>query len=386
MSSLRLIIREIAHRWVNFLCSLLAVSLAVGLFVAVRTTGQAYRRETRRLMVNMGQNLRIIPKESSLDEFWSKGFSEATMPEEYVQRFAEQEGYSYTHLTAMLHRRVVWRDMHVILTGILPEVLPPDRLQQKPMTFSVEPGTAYVGFEVAKRLGITEGGDIDLFGTPLHVVRCLSESGSDDDIRIYANLHDVQGILELPGRINEIKALECLCIIEASATPIDPRVLAQQQLAEILPEGQVVLVQGIADIRQKQRAAMEGFLALLLPFTAIVCGVWVGLLAMMNVRDRARELAILRALGFTSIRVAALFIAKALVLGIVGAAAGFIGGTAVALGYGPDIFKVTARAIRPEFTCLGWAMIAAPAFAIVASFIPVAQAVTQDPVEGLRRE
>ena len=88
MTILGLILKEIRHRKINFMLGLLAVLTAVALFVAFVTTGRAYRRETRRVMRDMGQNLRIIPKETSIDEFWSVGFSEHTMPEEYVRRFA----------------------------------------------------------------------------------------------------------------------------------------------------------------------------------------------------------------------------------------------------------------------------------------------------------
>ncbi len=243
MSTLGLIYKEIRHRKINFLLGLLAVLAAIALFVAFVTTGRAYRRETRRIMRDMGQNLRIIPKETGIDEFWSVGFSEHTMPEEYVYRFASLKDYEYTHLTATLQKKVKWRDKHVILTGILPEVFPLDKQQQKPMTFSVEPGTVYVGFELARMLNIKAGDEIDIFGKPFTVVKCLSESGSSDDIRIYGDLHDIQGILNMKGKINEIKALECLCLIESAKIEIDPRVLAEQQLTEILPEAKVLLLQ-----------------------------------------------------------------------------------------------------------------------------------------------
>ena len=38
------------------------------------------------------------------------------------------------------------------------------------------------------------------------------ESGSEDDVRIFAHLHDAQELLKLEGQINEIKALNCLCL------------------------------------------------------------------------------------------------------------------------------------------------------------------------------
>jgi len=381
-----LIFKEIRHRKINFILGSLAAITAVALFVAFVTTGSAYRRETRRIMRDMGQNLRIIPRETSIDEFWSVGFSENTMPEEYVNRFASLKGFSYTHLTATLQKKVLWRGMNVILTGILPEVLPLDKRQQKPMTFSVKPGTVYMGYEPAHRLGIKKGDKIDILGKTFTVVECLSLTGSSDDIRIYGHLHDIQKILTLEGRINEIKALECLCIIESSKVPIDPLVLAETQLEKILPEAKVILLQGIAEIRQKQRAAMEGYLAFLMPVIIVVCGAWIGALAMTNVRDRQQEIGIMRALGYGSGKITLLFLGKSVIIGLLGAVLGYLIGTALALNFGPDIFKVTAKAIRPEYILLAYAFIAAPAFACVSSFIPAAYAVSRDPAVTLREE
>jgi len=381
-----LIFKEIRHRKINFMLGLLAVLTAIALFVAFVTTGRAYRRETRRVMRDMGQNLRIIPKETSIDEFWSVGFSEHTMPEEYVRRFASLEGFSYTHLTATLQKKVLWRDMNVILTGILPEVLPLDKQQQKPMTFSVKPGNVYVGFEPARSLGIKQGDEIDILGKTFTVAKCLSISGSSDDIRIYGHLHDIQSILNLEGKINEIKALECLCIIESNKVAIDMLVLAETQLEQVLPEAKVILLQGIAEIRQKQRAAMEGYLAFLMPVIVVVCGAWIGALAMTNVRDRQQEIGIMRALGYGSGKITLLFLGKSVITGLLGAVLGFLIGTALALNFGPDIFKVTAKAIKPEIVCLAFSLIAAPVFACFSSFIPVAYAVTRDPAVTLREE
>jgi len=386
MTILGLIFKEIRHRKINFMLGSLAAVTAVALFVAFITTGRAYRRETRRIMRDMGQNLRIIPKETSIDEFWAVGFSEHTMPEEYVNRFASLEGFSYTHLTATLQKKVLWRGMNVILTGILPEVLPLDKRNQKPMTFSVEPDTVYLGFEPALSLGIKQGDKIDIFGKAFTVVKCLSLTGSKDDIRIYGHLHDIQSILNLEGEINEIKALECLCLIEAENDKRSMLAIAQEQLAKILPEAKVILLQGIAEIRQKQRAAMEGYLAFLMTVIVVVCGAWIGALAMTNVRDRQQEIGIMRALGYGSGKITLLFLGKSVIIGLLGAVLGYLIGTTLALNFGPDIFKVTAKAIRPEYILLAYSFVAAPAFACVSSFIPAAYAVSRDPAVTLREE
>jgi len=311
------------------------------------------------------------------------------MPEEYVHRFASLEGFSYTHLTATLQKKVLWRGMNIILAGILPEVLPLDKRHQKPMTFSVEPGTVYLGFEVAeaaRSLGIEKGGEIDILGRTFTVVKCLSRTGSSDDIRVYGHLHDIQSILNLEGKINEIKALECLCLIEDENDKRSMLAIAQEQLAQILPEAKVILLQGIAEIRQKQRAAMEGYLAFLMLVILAVCGAWVGVLAMVNVWDRQQEIGIMRALGYGSGRITLLFLGKAVIIGLLGAAAGFFIGTALTLNFGPGIFRVTAKAIKPEYAWLAWSLIVAPVFTAVSSFIPAMIAITYDPAVTLREE
>ena len=384
MNVCKLILKEIAHRKINFAMGVVAVSTAVALLVAFITSGHAYRRETRRIMRDMGQNLRIIPKETTMDEFWTQGFSSHTMPEDYVYKFANLKGYSYTHLVATLQQSVKWQGRTVILTGILPEVLPLDKRHQSPMTFSVQPGDAYVGYEVANIFKMKAGEAVDIFDNPFTVKKVLSETGSKDDIRIYSHLHDIQKVLDLAGQINEIKALECLCLIESSDKDIDPRVLAQKQLDKILPEAKVVMLQGIAKIREQQRAAMEGYLAFIMPVILVVCGAWIAVSTMMNVRDRRQEIGIIRALGHNSTKIAVLFLGKSLLIGLVAAFIGYFAGTALALKYGPEIFKVTAKAIKPEYGLLTWAVIVAPLFAAISSFIPVTIAVTQDPANTLR--
>ena len=380
---LKLVLKEILHRKLNFILSALAIVAAVALYVAFETSGKASENETRKLMLELGQNLRIIPKETRMDKFWATGFSEHTMPQDYVQRFTEHPGFSFTHLTATLHRSIEFNDMHLILTGIMPEVFPPDKKHQKPMTFEVKRGTAYVGFEVARTLNIKTGDTIDLFGTKLNVVKCLAQTGSSDDIRIYGDLADIQQILKLPGRINEIKALECMCYIQ---TDPDPLVAVQKELAKLLPEGKVLLLKGIADIREKQRTSIARHMDFIMLSVIIGCGLWIAVLTMLNVRDRKTEIGLLRALGYRSSPIAAVFILKSILIGLIGAMIGYFIGTQLALHFGPQIFTVTAKAIKPISSLLNQSLIWAPLFAAVSAFIPVMTAVAADPAQTLSEQ
>ncbi|MBC8183783.1 ABC transporter permease, partial [candidate division KSB1 bacterium] len=191
---LKLILKEILHRKLNFLLSLLAIMATVAFFVSFFTTGEASKRETIRLTRDMGFNLRIIPKETNMDRFWMLGFSEKTMPEEYVNRFMAHKDFSYAHLTATLQKPIIWNNKQAILIGIAPE-LEPSGKQKSFMSFKIEPGSVYIGYELAKSLRLQNNQEIDILGNNFKIVKCLNETGSNDDISIYAQLPDVQKIL-----------------------------------------------------------------------------------------------------------------------------------------------------------------------------------------------
>lgn len=383
MRIITLIVREIYYRKLNFFLSLLAITAAVAIFISFFTTGEASKRETVRLMRNIGFNLRIIPKQTEMEKFWLVGFSEHFMPQSYVQTLASFETVSYAHLTAMLQKKIIWRGKEVILTGIAPEVSPPGK-NLSPMIFSIEPGTVYVGFELAKNFGFKNGEMIDILGAPLKIARTLSESGSDDDIRIYGYLEDVQSLLNMENQINEIKALQCLCIVDGINT--NSVAVLREQLAKILPETKVVFLQSIASARENQRLMAEKYFGFIIPFMLLVCITWIGILAFINVRERQQEIGVLRALGYGSAKIAFLFLGKAVVIGLVGAVVGFGIGTITALHYGADIFMVTSNKIQPMFNLLYLSLLIAPAGTALAFFIPAMLAVTQDPAVTLREQ
>ena len=381
-----LIYREILHRKINLLLSLLAIVIAVALFVSFYTTGQASIRETIKIVRDMGFNLRIIPKETNMSEFWAKGFSESTMPEETVFKFASQKNISYNHLVATLQKKVRWRDKEAILTGVSPEFIPPGK-EKAPMGFKINKGTVYVGFELAQSLGLKRKESIELLGKSFTIEKCLPDSGTDDNIRIYGHLHDVQEILNLHGRINEIKALECLCDELLKAPSASGRMdILREELSRLLPDAKVVELRDIATVRMKQRGMADRYFALIMPFVAVVCAAWIGVLAMMNVRERRNEIGILRAFGFESGKVATLFLGKAILVGVLGAVIGFMIGTGLAIKFGSKIFPITVNLIKPLYELLGWSLLVSPIFVAFSSFIPAMIAVTQDPADILRGE
>jgi putative ABC transport system permease protein len=265
----------------------------------------------------------------------------------------------------------------------MPEIFPPDKNYQKPITFSVKPGMAYIGGELASALKIQEGDEIEISGHKLTAKKTLSFTGTIDDIRIYCHLDDAQKILKLPNRINEIKALECMCYTTKDSNPL---IAAQKQLTELLPMGKVLLLDGIAQIRIKQRTSITKHMNFIISCILAGCGIMIGVLAMINVRERKTEIGLLRVLGYPTTDILLLFLGKGLLTGITGAFAGYFIGTQVALIFGTTIFPVTAKSIIADISLLKDALLWAPALVLVAGFLPVFHTSISDPATVLGRE
>ncbi len=382
MSTIKMIFKELWHRKVNFLLGVLAVTTAVAFYVAFQTAARASNRETARLMLSMGYNLHIIAGGADVGHFLMTGVADETMPEAHLETLANQKNISYNHLLATLEKQIPWRNLQVILTGLTPEICPPGR-KKPPMIFQVDPGTAYVGYQLGQQLGIKQGDTIEVNGLSLKVVKCLAETGGMDDMRIQCHLSDAQHILDAPEQISEIQAVDCLCFLEG-ADPVD---ILRKQIGAILPGTQILQAKSVADARAKQRRMVYKVFNVMLPFVIVACGVWIAVLTVMNVRERQTEIGLLRALGYGTGKIGGLFLGKALLIGLFGAMVGFLLGAGLALMVGPEIFRLTARTtVQPEWPVFWRGLYTAPLFAMIASFIPMMIAVSYDPATTLREE
>ena len=379
---IKLIYKEILHRKLNFTLATLAVTFAVAFFVSFFTSSEASNRETIRLTRDMGFNLRIIPRGTDMNKFWTNGYSELFMPEEYIDQFWEFKDFSFAHLTASLHKKIVWNNKEVLLTGIAPEIEPSGK-KKTAMIFSIDPGTVYVGYELAKEMQIQQEDTIMINGSFFTVAKTLSESGSVDDIRIYGALPEFQELVGLDGRINEIMALNCLCI---SPDETDPLEILRCQLDQVLPEAEVIMNTSIANARERQRHMLEKYFSMITILVIFIIAIWIGTLAMINARGRKQEIGILQAIGHKWRNIAFLFIGRAVIIGIISAILGYFIGTLLALKFGPTVFMITAESIKPIYSILFWSIIAAPVFSAIATFIPTIYAILQDPAITLREE
>ena len=420
-----LIAQEIRHRPLNAIPAILAVAVAAGALVAsvavlalfdrqtealvadkeraVEEQMKAMEDEFRKITKRMGFNVLILPKEQELADFYAEHYAEKTMPEEYAATLANaRDIVTIRHLLPMLQRKVEWpeRKRRVLLIGVRGEMAWAHRSSMKPLVEPVPAGTAVVGWELHRGLGLKEGDALAFMGSEFRVHALHPERGSVDDITLWINLKEAQALLGLEGRINSMMALECKC-----AWADLPKI--RKEIQAVLPDTQVIELAGKALVRaearreakrnarelvareKEHRAALrserEGLVALLVPAAIAVAVALVGALTYLNVRERRSEIGILRALGLRTAQILAAFLGKALIVGLGGAVLG-VGMAVLCLPFlaGAESLADGVRAAGGVFVAS--VVAATPLVTVLAAWLPALGAALEDPAAVLRED
>ena len=417
MSNWKLLCREIAHRKMNFLLSLLAMTAAAMLFIAGPTLMEGYKEEsdqqlramqvkadtdlanldkrTKRIMRDLGFNLRIVHKNTDLSRLYAS-FVSFDMPESYVTTLAEApEITKIVHLVATLKQMIELEGKPRLLVGFAPEATQSHIEQKAPMGFQIKQGTVFLGHLAGE--GFKVGESIEVLGKSFEIANILAPRGTrDEDIFVAMHLKDAQQLLEKEGLISEIVALGCKC------KTVDRVQEIMAQLEAVLTEARVVELSTRAIAREEQRqlvskhyqqqmndyeAGREGIRTVLLglnnqviPLIVLVCVTWAGLLAWTNVRQRRTEIGLLRALGKNSTGIISLLLGKALIVGLLGGILGSLMGLAIASQLAQsELLAVSAENFQAPTLLLVVTIGGAPLVAALASYLPTLIAVQQDP-------
>lgn len=163
----------------------------------------------------------------------------------------------------------------------------------------------------------------------------------------------------------------------------------RQELLRDLLNGSAVVWILVDGDDASERVLRETLAAWLVPLIVLGSMLWIGLLALANVRERRTEIGIWRALGFSTGQLLRVFLLKAAVLGVTGAQLGYAVGHVTGLVWsvwdGIPLSRADwVRRMDPLF--LGVILLGAPMPASLASWIPSLLAAQQDPAAVLREE
>ncbi len=391
--------KEMTQRKGRLVSGLLAITLGIAVIVGIQSITSASKQVVARKLDLLGANIMVLPQAASVDDYYSADIDAPTFPEEYVERIATSMLPGVDNLSPKLSRRIKVGETPVVLTGILPtnelaskpiwqasglmsaelqlacapsqgkqSVLTQEDLKaQRKSVDSLGTSDAWIGSFVAQRVGLEEGATVTLEGKPFKVTHVLPETGTIDDNRIFAHLHSVQTLLGTGPQISNIEIMGC-------CSEISDGLLGK--LRNILPDTRITTIGHIVNTQIETNSLMSKISMILLVIIVVVGAISIGNYMWANVEERRKEIGTLITVGLRKLHIYKLFIAKSLVLGVIGGTLGYVVGTLAAVILGPQLAGLE---IAPVFTYLVLSIAVAVFIALLGSWYPIYRAARMDP-------
>jgi len=252
-----------------------------------------------------------------------------------------------------------------------------------------------VGARLAQAIDLKRDDSVTVNGQPLHVSGILS-TGAGEEQAIVAPLFVVQEITGKPGLVRRI-LVSAVTKPEDAFARTDPRTLKgpaydrwycspyalsiAHQLEEVIPNAHAEQIRQVAQNEGKILNKIQGLMLLIT--IAALCAAALAVSAAMAtaIMERRHEVGLMKAMGAGNAGVAALFMAEAGVLALIGGVAGYALGGILAAQIGRAIFD-SSIVLQPVL----FPIVLAVAFLVTygGSFASIRRAVRLDPALILR--
>lgn len=403
MKLISIVNKELFVRKSELITSFFAILLGIAVIVSIRTISYYSARAVAYELDTLGANILILPKSSTVENYYTADLEGSEMPESYVSDIATSNIEGVDNLSPKLTVPIVLNERKFSLTGILPKnefvSKPSWQMASNIFTQPSACGTAptkdkesketairhkvildlkqdevLIGKEVATLLNLKTDSKIKIKDREFKVIEVLPETGTVDDSRVFAHLTVVQSLFNKKGVINSIEVIGCCREISKGLIG---------SLNGLLPDAKVVTIKQIVSTQQNTNEMMEKFSLIFLIIIILVGCVSIANYMFSNVQERKKEIGTLLAIGCTPLRIMYIFLSKALILGLIGGIVGYIAGTGLAVILGPQIARIT---VLPLYNLFGWSVLIAVLITCVSSIIPAMSAARLDPAKILQEQ
>jgi len=406
MTISKLVFIELWKRKSHLISGLLAITLGISVIVAIQSVLVVSEQNVARNLDNLGANILVLPQAASIDDYYTSDIDAPTLPMDYVERILTSTIAGVDNMSPKLTRRVKVGDQSVVLTGILPKSeiaskplwqssglmgaglktecapsqsanqshgLEDEKLQRKAID-TLYSEDCLAGSQVAQRLKLSANSTVKIMGKEFKVVKILSETGTVDDDRIFANLKDVQTLLKLENQVSAIEIMGCCNAISEGLLG---------QLRNILPDTRVTTIGQIVSTQIETNQLMKKITLVMLIIIFFVGGISIGNYIWANVNERKREIGILRMMGAERSTIYRMFLLKALILGVAGGILGYLLGTLAGVILGPYLAGIV---VKPVYIYLLWSILLSVAISMAGSLFPTYLAAKFDPHSNLQED
>lgn len=398
MSLFSIVICELRARPWALLSSGLAILLGVSALVAIRHVTVHSEGEVSRQLSTLGANILVLPKEATLQDFYSADQNGSLLPEEHVSEIWMAGLTGVEKVSPKLNVAAELGGLPVTLTGILPQSeftaqsswqtvsmftpkkhdgcakahtgpadTSPEALVTTRAIENLGKNELVLGADVGDRSAYSEGDSVKLLGGEFTILAVLPRTGTVDDARVFGHLHTVQKLSNTGEKVNAIEIVGCC---EDAAGDLVP------ELSKLLPNAKVVTISQVVQTQVGVNRLMANTSWFILGVLILVGGASLAGAISANVRERRKEIGTLMAMGATPSFVLRMFLAKALILGVGAGTIGCLIGLIIAIVAGP---KWAGVEISPLPGTAILAIFSATVVALAAAYGPARQAARLDP-------
>lgn len=236
------------------------------------------------------------------------------------------------------------------------------------------PGQVLLGLEARNRLASDPGATLDIQGRDYTVSGVLWETGGDEDGVI---VMDRQELAQLTGRGAEVSLVEIVAADSGAAGALS------EEISKALPDASVVSIKKSLEFNSRADVALGRFGLAATALIVVVSGAIISLTMLASVRERRREIGILRAIGYRCRDIWVLLLLESIFLSggaaLVGTALGLAGAA-----LGPRLVQSLELefVVNPVVVVTG--VVLSAVLAVSATLYPASRAARLDPASALR--